>query len=177
MRCIPLWSVLALTVGGMATVGHGIPKKSTGPIVLQRCLPECKQATQLGASVPGILPDCNVHLDEQVKGIPKKSTGPIVLRRCLLECKQATQLGASVPGILQDCNVHLGEQVKTGQVLGRLQGLEQQAEQQYRAADATSDSKVKVAAAKHDAALATKKAGAPDREGSDQQARVRSHGS
>jgi len=56
-----------------------------------------------------------------------RSTDPIVLQRCTVEYRYATNLGASVNGILQDRLVELGDAVKAGQLLGRLQDIEQQA--------------------------------------------------
>src|SRR5262245_23368384 len=59
---------------------------------------------------------------------PPASVGEvIVVHRCALEYRFATLLGVSVQGILQDIHVNLGDRVKAGQLLGRLQDLEQQA--------------------------------------------------
>jgi RND family efflux transporter MFP subunit len=51
----------------------------------------------------------------------------ILVRRCTLEYRDATSLGATTSAILQDCPVQVGDRVQAGQVLGRLQDIEQRA--------------------------------------------------
>jgi RND family efflux transporter MFP subunit len=95
------------------------------------------------------------------KGRPAENKGRpaeevVLMRRCWAEYRHATQLGAPVPGILQDCLVELGDKVKAGQVLGRLQDVEQQAELERAkfeaeslAAVRTAESRFNLARTKH----------------------------
>jgi RND family efflux transporter MFP subunit len=85
-----------------------------------------------------------------------KTAGPpgeaILLRHCLAEYRHATLLGAPTAGVIQDCLVDLGDRVKAGQVLGRIQDLEQRAEMERAKLEAESLAPVRTAESRLDLA-------------------------
>ena len=58
---------------------------------------------------------------------PAPRTEVTLVRHCRLDYRYATNLGVSVSGVIQDCFVDLGDRVKAGQVLARIDYLEQEA--------------------------------------------------
>src|SRR4051794_17987790 len=69
---------------------------------------------------------------------PEPTPGIIAIRHCTIEYEHSSSVGTSLLGILQDCLVRPGDRVKAGQVLGRLQDQEAQAELDLRIAEAES---------------------------------------
>lgn len=88
-----------------------------------------------------------------VESIPTSpSKERILLRHCLAEYRQATLLGAPIAGVIQDSLVDLGDRVKAGQVLGRIQDLEQRAEMERCKYEAEHPAAVRTAESKYDLA-------------------------
>src|SRR5262249_51209871 len=81
--------------------------------------------TVLIAVVPVLLAPPPAMTQSKIAGLSGEA---ILLRHCLAEYRHATLLGAPAAGVIQDCLVDLGDRVKEGQVLGRIQDLEQRAE-------------------------------------------------
>ena len=76
------------------------------------------------------------------------SAGVTLIRRCLIEYERNTPVGSPIFSTLRECAVEPGAAVKAGQVLGKLQDQDVQAEIKLREAEAASDIDVRLNKAK-----------------------------
>ncbi|GAC1464571.1 MAG: HlyD family efflux transporter periplasmic adaptor subunit [Isosphaeraceae bacterium] len=84
---------------------------------------------------------------------PVASARSTVVRHCAIEYEYSTSIGSPVMSVLQESLVTAGDRVKAGQVLGRLQDGEAQAEVRLREAEASSDVGVRLSEARNAQAL------------------------
>src|SRR5689334_21858417 len=105
--------------------------------------------TVLIALVPVLLATPPAMPQSKIAGPPGEA---ILLRHCLAEYRHATLLGAPTAGVIQDCLVDLGDRVKAGQVLGRVQDLEQRAEMERAKLEAENLAPVRTAESRYNLA-------------------------
>ena len=80
--------------------------------------------------------------------VPDASAAATLVRRCLIEYERNTPIGSPIYSTLRECSVEPGAVVKAGQVLGRIQDADAQAEVKLREAEAGSDIEIRLTEAK-----------------------------